>query len=164
MIWWVQSARWETKENRSESATSVTLSERSLKAAPEFVLLSLSQKSPCPGVPTLRSIRWPGAARLSAVPGKHLMIFLSKRRSKMGKCSLWISNGSGERRTTLRHSESLLRQPSGRITNRERRWHRSPKKKAEGTVSAWGKNKTFQGSCGQRVPAGKALMDSESHP
>lgn len=38
------------------------------------------------------------------------------------------------------------------------------KTKAEGKVSARGKHKTLQGSCGQQIPAGKALLDSETHP
>ena len=38
------------------------------------------------------------------------------------------------------------------------------KARADGKTSARGKNKSVQGSCGQRIPARKTLRDSETHP
>lgn len=61
------------------------------------------------------------------------------------------------------HLEFFQRWPHGRVTNKGYDTDHQ-KTAAEEKVSTRGKNQTLQGSCGQRLPAGKALMDSETHP
>lgn len=80
----------------------------------------------------------------------------------MGKCSLWISSGSEEKRVGL---EAFGVPPKKAIWegHRQRKTVTEITKKQGLRGKCQPEGKSVQGSCGQRVPAGKPLTDLETH-